>query len=687
MADTEEHPHRLLSIAGLLAVPFLLALPFLPLIGLAAEEEVPMEKVVENGPYPWAPETLQTAWKQLAAIATIRPDWGLPSAAEVYWAIGAGLVLGLLLGWALRRGTGHWAATPGGPTRHYRLRYLGAGLAGAVRDRAFSLCIPAALVVALELVAAREHAFGFFLETGLGIFAAYRLGLALFPVLLRPFESDDLAKRLEQPGIRRLWNAGRGLFAVTGTVAFLVIAHQSFPLPVALQSVLVLLLTLVTLPALWSLRNREGWRSIGGARPGEPLPPMRELALGLGRLLVAATALALPTIALMGYHRLAGFLLLNLLASILLLLAAGALASGLSRGVGRLKKSRPPESLAPFLTPARQANAVELLGMLVRVVVMAGGLLTVLALWQFPLERVWWSVRPILFGFHIGQYEFSLVGIGVALAVFLVVFYLGRWLRAGLHYRILPRFTPDAGLRNSISSLVFYTVLVVGAFIAISVAGFDLTNLAIIAGALSVGIGFGLQNVINNFVSGLILLFERPIKVGDVVEYQKQWAEVLHIRVRSTVVRTYDRAELIVPNSELVSSTVTNWTHSDYRTRLIINVNVAYGSDTGLVHELLTQVAQEHTQVYEEPQPLVLFRDFGDSALLFELRCFTHLDYMLSVPSDLRFRIDELFRQHGVIIPFPQRDIHFATSSSGMESVPQAPSSESMGTAGANRDS
>ena len=137
------------------------------------------------------------------------------------------------------------------------------------------------------------------------------------------------------------------------------------------------------------------------------------------------------------------------------------------------------------------------------------------------------------------------------------------------------------------------------------------------------------------------------------------WAEVEEIRVRSTIVRTYDRAELIVPNSDLVSTTVTNWTHSDYRIRIILKIGVAYGSDTAQVRDLLLQAATEHPHVEADPEPVVLFRDFGDSALLFELRCFTHLDYYLSAASDLRFRVDELFREHGITIPFPQRDVHF----------------------------
>ncbi|MFB6260152.1 MAG: mechanosensitive ion channel family protein, partial [Thiohalorhabdaceae bacterium] len=131
-------------------------------------------------------------------------------------------------------------------------------------------------------------------------------------------------------------------------------------------------------------------------------------------------------------------------------------------------------------------------------------------------------------------------------------------------------------------------------------------------------------------------------------------------KVRSTHIQTYDRADLIVPNSELVSSTVTNWTHRGQTARVILPVGVAYGSDTRLVRALLLQAAAEHSQVRADPEPMVLFRDFGDSALAFELRCFTDVDHYLGVPSDIRFRIDQLFREHGVTIPFPQRDVHLS---------------------------
>jgi small-conductance mechanosensitive channel len=155
---------------------------------------------------------------------------------------------------------------------------------------------------------------------------------------------------------------------------------------------------------------------------------------------------------------------------------------------------------------------------------------------------------------------------------------------------------------------------------------------------------------------------------------------VQEIKVRSTVIQTYDRSELIVPNSELVSNTVTNWTHSSQQSRVIIDVSVAYGSDTRLVHDLLMQAATEHPQIDTDPAPTVLFRNFGDSALEFQLRAFTHLDYYLFVPSDLRFRIVELFREHGITIPFPQRDVHIHQA--GEASPAQAPSGPPPATGG-----
>jgi len=189
----------------------------------------------------------------------------------------------------------------------------------------------------------------------------------------------------------------------------------------------------------------------------------------------------------------------------------------------------------------------------------------------------------------------------------------------------------------------------------------DFTRFTIIAGALSVGIGFGLQNVVNNFVSGLILLFERPIKRGDWISVGGTEGYVERISVRSTVVRTFDGADVIVPNSEFISSQVTNWMLDDPRGRIRVPVGVAYGSDTALVKKLLLDIAGDHPQIIVDgslPLPWVLFIEFGESSLNFELRCFIrNIDQRPLVSSELNFAIDAAFRKHKIAIPFPQREV------------------------------
>jgi potassium efflux system protein len=210
-----------------------------------------------------------------------------------------------------------------------------------------------------------------------------------------------------------------------------------------------------------------------------------------------------------------------------------------------------------------------------------------------------------------------------------------------------------------------YIMFVIAALVALSVAGFDFSNIAIIAGALSVGIGFGLQNIVNNFVSGLILLFERPVRKGDWIQVGTTEGYVQDIRIRSTRILTFDRSDVIVPNSEMISNQVTNFMLGDIRGRAIIKVGVAYGSDTEKVRYILMQVAEENELVVKDgssPRPAVLFRGFGDSSLDFELRVHLYdVDRRLSTISDINFAIDKAFREEGIEIPFPQRDVHVKT--------------------------
>jgi small-conductance mechanosensitive channel len=183
--------------------------------------------------------------------------------------------------------------------------------------------------------------------------------------------------------------------------------------------------------------------------------------------------------------------------------------------------------------------------------------------------------------------------------------------------------------------------------------------MTLLASALGVGIGFGLQTIVNNFVCGLILLLERPLRMGDTIELGGQWATIAKIGLRSTTIRTFDQADVIVPNTDLITNQVTNWTLTDRRARGIIPVGVAYGSDVPLVMQTLKECALAHPGVMKSPEPLILFRSFGDSSLNFELRAWVaNVDHRLQVVSDLHQDIDRRFRQAGIEIPFPQRDLH-----------------------------
>ena len=265
-------------------------------------------------------------------------------------------------------------------------------------------------------------------------------------------------------------------------------------------------------------------------------------------------------------------------------------------------------------------------------------------------------------GFDIGDFRIIPGRILWALLVFGVIVILSSWVRSQLENNWLKMTTMGQGARDAMTTIIGYILFIIALLSGLSVAGFDFGNIAIIAGALSVGIGFGLQNIVNNFVSGLILLFERPIRKGDWIEVGGTEGYVKDIHIRSTRIQTFDRSDVIVPNSELISNQVTNWVLSSKSGRAIIPVGVAYGTDTEKVRDILLSIAEESENVSKSnamPKPVVLFREFGDSSLNFELRVFLHnVDSRLSIVSELNFAIDKAFREEGIEIPFPQRDLH-----------------------------
>ena len=262
-------------------------------------------------------------------------------------------------------------------------------------------------------------------------------------------------------------------------------------------------------------------------------------------------------------------------------------------------------------------------------------------------------------GFSLGSHRIN-VGLVIISAGILYVSFLTSWMiQKLLMDKVLAKQGVETGVRVSIARLIHYALIFIGFLVALFALGFEFTKLTIMLSALGVGIGFGLQSIVNNFVSGLILLFERPVRVGDFIELGGKWAEIKNIGLRATTVQTLDQADVIIPNADLVTNQVINWTLSNRRVRLIIPVGVAYGSDISLVMETLMTCAIESLKVAKIPEPQVLYLSFGESTLDFELRVWVpNAEERMTVISELHQEIDRRFREAKIEIAFPQQDIH-----------------------------
>ncbi len=259
----------------------------------------------------------------------------------------------------------------------------------------------------------------------------------------------------------------------------------------------------------------------------------------------------------------------------------------------------------------------------------------------------------------VGSLRLSLGAVLAFALTFWLALLLSRFARFLLEEDIYARFRLARGSAYAVSTILHYVILTAGFFAAIAAIGVDMTKFTIVAGALGVGIGFGLQNIINNFVSGLILLFERPVQVGDVIEVAGSTGAVQRIGIRASVIRLADSSEMIVPNGMLISEKVGNWTLSNRQRRMELRIGVAYGTDPLRVIELLTQVAAAHPLVAEHPKPNTLMQEFGDNALLFDLRFWTDdFDNWPQIRSDIAVAANAALAEAGIAIPFPQRDLH-----------------------------
>lgn len=275
-----------------------------------------------------------------------------------------------------------------------------------------------------------------------------------------------------------------------------------------------------------------------------------------------------------------------------------------------------------------------------------------------------WDWTAAVWSYEVGTVEdrpITVSKIVVGIVILLLGAMLSRIFCSALARRLFPRMGLEEGAAEALRSLLYYAFLLGFALLALKIVNVPLTAFTILGGALAIGVGFGSQNIINNFISGLILLVERPIKIGDLIQVEDLIGTVERIGPRSTRVRSPANMDIIVPNSEFLEKNVINWTLSDDRHRTFVAVGVVYGSPTRDVANLIRRAVEEHGKVLEKPEPIVLFTDFGDNSLNFEVHFWIHMRRMMDrriIESDIRYRIDGLFREAGIVIAFPQRDVH-----------------------------
>ncbi len=304
------------------------------------------------------------------------------------------------------------------------------------------------------------------------------------------------------------------------------------------------------------------------------------------------------------------------------------------------------------------------------------GIAVVAPRWGVPAEDLAAGLTIALGSFTVGSFEFSILEIGLAILSFFIVMGLTGASKRFLDERFLPETQIDPGLRHSITAGVGYVGFILAALIAVMAAGVDLTNLALIAGALSVGIGFGLQGIVNNFVSGVILLIERPIKVGDWVVVGEHEGFVKQINMRATEIETWQRASVIVPNADLLSFAVTNWTHKDKLGRVDVRVSVAQDSDPDHVERILTEIGAAHERVRRFPQPAAYMFEIAPDRLVYELRVFTSdILWIFVIQNELFKEILRRFREEGITVPHSRQVVHWVE---GDQPTPTGPPKEML---------
>lgn len=572
----------------------------------------------------------------------------------------AGLCIALLLAFPLRLGlTNHLARTQPDPPLSdlQRLRiatYNGLlnAMIPAMAFTAFYWSLTIGHEISHPVATLAFHTFS------MTILVSITIGFS--HAALRPGEPELRIFNLSDSGASSIFHVTwrlAGLFAIDSILS-LYLDQQDVSVEVIATEKLVfsLLVSLI----LTSLMRRKVWTTA----------PDKQLNRGRQRVrLICLLLICLITVAsIIGYLSISHILAANGVITLALLAVLTLLNKfGHQLALQLVKRETPAGA---YLRDQLQLSSegAEMLGfwlnLIIQSIIGLGGLVSLLMIWSIDRKDMLIWIFQIFEGFKIGNITLSLSGILTGLLLFTSLLTITRVIQRLLERQVFPRIRIDSGIKHSIRSSVGYAGFLLAGIAGFSSMGIDLSSLAFIAGALSLGIGFGLQNIVNNFISGLILLFERPIKVGDRIAIGEHQGHVKKISVRATEITTSDQASVFIPNSNLIAGAVINRTYANRTGCVTLPIGIAYDSDIKLARKLLLDIATANANVQKAPAPAVLMTGFGDSAIQLELIAFVHdVDKVRHVTSELGFAIIDTFREHRVEIPFPQRELRISTAS------------------------
>ncbi len=683
------------------------------LASIAAWEQVQVRsEILKRSPSPfhlsiWHKASLDALTFAKEAIDAPRTWWNSNNTQDGTWRLLAPLLVVLLLGLGIGWPTRIWLARRFGRDGAEQEPTYARRIIAALADGVANAMIPAAVIVftllVLYLQGVLTGLFALLFYSGGAALAAFLIIMGLVRAAVSPHLVAWRIAPIQPAHVYRLLAAVRGVSAsLLIAFALLLTAYYCRMLTPELESAFFAIqVTLTSLLVMWALAPAYWETSLAESQSAgsveqaaehtekasatddqaeittseEETSPRSwfECSRKASRLIVLLT----PFLALAGYGRLAFFIQSRLVAIAVLfgfaLLLRLAIGEMVERWLTRRRLMPNGAAKKPADTEQYKIRGIMFwIGMAVNLLIFLPLIYLLLFICGVPSSTLQLWIGQLLSGIRIGGISISLGALLLAILVLIVGVIITNIFRHWLANRVLPNTRLDSGARNSIAAATGYLGVGIVILIAISTLGVDFSNLALVAGALGVGIGFGLQNVVQNFVAGLLLLIERPVKVGDWVIVGATEGTVKRISVRSTEIETFDRSSVIVPNSEFISSPVTNWTYKNRLARVRIRVGVAYGSDTKKVAAILLRCAQAHRHILRYPPAAAYFLAFGDSSLNFELRCYVYdTDYYLPTISDLHFAVDEAFRQEGIEIPFPQRDLHLRSTSVALPSQQQ----------------